>query len=134
MERVALNGLQGHGKTSEALAMTLKAIKKEMPCVDIIVSYADLDQNHVGILYQATNWIYTGISNKGAKGAFIVFGKKMHPKSVYNKGWKQSILWLKENIDPNAQEFITKGKHRYIYLLDKKMRKRYLKLAQEYPK
>lgn len=132
--RVALNGKQGHGKTSEALAATIKALKKEIPCVDIIVSYADLDQNHTGILYQSTNWIYTGISNEGKRGAFIVNGKKMHQKSVYSKGWKDSVTWLKENIDPNAEEFITKGKNRYIYPLDKKLRKRYLKIAKEYPK
>lgn len=132
--RVALNGKQGHGKTSEALSMSLKAIKKELPCVDIIVSYADLDQNHMGILYQSTNWIYTGISNQNQRGAFIIHGKKMHPKSVCSKGWKESIIWLKEHIDIDAQEFVTKGKHRYIYLLSKNLRQKYLKIAQKYPK
>ena len=134
LERVALNGKQGHGKTSEALGMTIRAIKKEVPCVDLIVSYADLDQDHIGILYQSTNWIYTGISNKGARGAFIIFGKKMHSKSVHSKGWKQSIIWLKENVDPNAEEFITRGKHRYIYPLNKRLRKRYMMIGKDYPK
>lgn len=30
----------------------------------IIVSYADTSQNHNGYIYQATNWIYTGLSAK----------------------------------------------------------------------
>lgn len=30
----------------------------------ILVSYADSAQGHHGYIYQATNWIYTGISAK----------------------------------------------------------------------
>lgn len=134
LERVALNGKQGHGKTSTAVAMTLKALSKEAPFIDLVVSFADIDQGHAGILYQATNWIYTGINNANARGAFIINGKKTHPKTVYSKGWKQSLLWLRENIDPNATEFITKGKHKYLYPMTKKMRKRVQILAVPYPK
>lgn len=134
LERVALNGKQGHGNTSTAVSMCLKALKKEAPWVDLIVSYADLDQGHAGILYQATNWIYTGVKNVGSRGAFIIHGKKMHPKTVYSNGWKQSLLWLREHVDPNAEEFITKGKHKYIYPMNKPMRKRVEILADEYPK
>ena len=34
LERVALNGKQGHGNTSTAVAMTLKALHHEAPWVD----------------------------------------------------------------------------------------------------
>ena len=131
--RVALNGKQGHGNTSKAVALTLKQMKKSKPWCDLIVSYADLDQNHAGTLYQATNWIYTGVMNKDSMGAFIINGKKTHPKSCYSKGWKQSILWLREHIDPKAEVFITKGKHKYIYPMTKAMRARVDILAKPYP-
>ena len=134
LERVALNGKQGHGKTSQALSLTLKAVKEYFPWVDLIVSYADLDQDHAGILYHSTNWIYTGIKNENSRVAFIIFGKKTHPKSCHSKGWKQSLLWLRENVDPDAEEFITKGKHKYIYPMTKQMRKRVNVLSCEYPK
>ena len=132
--RVALNGKQGHGNTSMAVAMTLKAMKKMFPWVDLIVSYADADQEHIGTLYQATNWIYTGLMNEGGRGAFIIHGKKMHPKTVYSKGWKESVLWLRENVDPEATEFITKGKHKYLYPMTKEMRKRIQVLSEPYLK
>lgn len=132
--RVALNGKQGHGKTSKALSLSLKLLSKYFPAVDIVVSYADLDQNHNGTLYQCTNWIYTGLTNANQRGAFIIKGKKMHQKSVYSRKWKDSLLWLRENIDPNAQEFITKGKHKYVYPIDKNMRKRLELLSVPYPK
>lgn len=56
--RVALNGKQEC--TSQALALSLKQLKKDRPLVELIVSYADCDQNHLGTIYQATNWIYVG--------------------------------------------------------------------------
>ena len=134
LERVALNGKQGHGKTSTAVSMSLKALAKEAPWIDLVVSYADLDQGHNGTLYQATNWIYTGLTNANTRGAFIVHGKKMHPKTVHSKGWKQSLLWLRENIDADAEEFITQGKHKYLYPMTKQMRKRIEILSVPYPK
>lgn len=134
LERVALNGKQGHGKTSTAVSQTLKALAKEAPWVDLVVSYADMDQQHFGVLYQATNWIYTGLTNANTRGAFIVHGKKMHPKTIHSKGWKQSVLWLRENVDENASEFITQGKHKYLYPLTKQMRKRIEVLSVPYPK
>ena len=130
--RVALNGKQE--TTSQAVAMTLKALHKDCPAVDIVVSYADLDQAHAGTIYQATNWIYTGLTNADTRGAFIIHGKKTHPKTVYSRGWKQSLLWLRENVDANAEEFITKGKHKYVFVFDKKMRKRLQVMSQPYPK
>ena len=35
-----------------------------LPKPIILVSYADTSQNHNGYIYQATNWIYTGLSYK----------------------------------------------------------------------
>lgn len=134
LERVALNGKQAHGTTSQAVAMALKALQKEAPWVDIVVSYADMDQDHIGTLYQATNWIYQGLTNANQRGAFIINGKKVHPKTVHSRGWKQSILWLRENVDSNAEEFITKGKHKYLMPMTKQMRKRLQILAKDYPK
>ena len=134
LERVALNGKQGHGATSKAVSLTIKALAKEAPWIDLIVSYADLDQGHAGTLYQATNWIYQGLTNANQRGAFIINGKRYHPKSVHSKGWKQSVLWLRENVDPEAKEFITKGKHKYLYPMTKQMRKRIEVLSVPYPK
>lgn len=132
--RVALNGKQKHGETSKAVGLSLKMLKKMFPWIDLIVSYADLDQEHIGTLYQSTNWIYEGIKNVNTVSAFIINGKKTHPKSCYSKGWKQSLLWLRENVDKNAEEFITKGKHKYLYPMTKEIKKRVEILRKEYPK
>ena len=130
--RVALNGKQPC--TSECVAASLKQVHKDNPLIKMIVSYADEDQNHAGTIYQATNWIYLGTTMENQLVGFMVFGKKMHPKSVHSKGWVQSVKWLRENVDKNAAEIIGKGKHKYIFCFDKRMRKKYLKMAKPYPK
>jgi hypothetical protein len=130
--RVALNGKQE--TTSQCVAASLKELRRIDPIVRMVVSYADIDQNHVGTIYQATNWIYEGVKNKNLKSAFIIHGKKTHPKSCYARGWKQSLPWLQEHVDPEADVFISRGKHKYLFAFDKKVRKRLLTLSKPYPK
>lgn len=130
--RVALNGKQE--TTSQCVAASLKELRRIDPVVRMVVSYADIDQNHVGTIYQATNWIYEGVVNRNARSAFVIHGAKVHPKTCYSRGWKQSLPWLRENIDPEADVFITRGKHKYLYPFDKKMRKRLLTRSKPYPK
>lgn len=119
---------------SKILSIALKFLKLKCPELRLVVSYADADQNHHGGIYQATNWIYDGLKNQNTMGAFIVKGKKMHPKSVHSKGVKQTIEHVRKYLDPNATIFYTKGKHRYLMPLDAKMRVRIEPLAQPYIK
>ena len=119
---------------SKILAIALRFLKKQSPGLRLVVSYADADQNHHGGIYQATNWIYDGLKNAGSMGAFIVHGKKMHPKSVHSKGIKQSLDEVKKHLDPNATIHYTKGKHRYLMPLDTEMRQKLSPLHQTYPK
>lgn len=81
--RVALNGKQEC--TSKAVAMTLKQLHKDCPLIRLVVSYADCDQNHLGTIYQATNWIFAGTKEVDANGGYIVKGKKVHRRTV--NGW-----------------------------------------------
>jgi len=119
---------------SKILSLAIKFLKKQSPELKLVVSYADADQNHHGGIYQATNWIYDGLKNSNTMGAFIIHGKKTHPKSVHSKGIKQTIEAVKKHLDPNATIFYTKGKHRYLMPLDSEMRARIMPLAKPYPK
>jgi hypothetical protein len=130
--RMALNGKQE--STSKALSLSLKLIQKKMPTAKMIVSYADLDQNHNGIIYQATNWFYIGLQKPAGRSAFIINGKKTHPKTLHSRGIKQSISEVKRLLDPNASEFFTNGKHKYIYPIDKKLIPLCQSLSKPYPK
>lgn len=129
--RMALNGK--HGITSKVLSLSLKLIKKMLPLCKLIVSYADVDQNHFGCIYQATNWIYTGKCNENTRTGFIINGIKIHNKSLHGMGKKQSLSGAQE-IDKNAIAFISKGKHKYIYPLDKTLIPLCNSLSKPYPK
>lgn len=138
--RVALNGKQEH--TSQAVALALKELKRDCPLCRLVVSYADCDQDHLGTIYQATNWIYTGARLQNTTDAsWIVNGKRYHGRVISDwvrrKGGLHGLTrkqFLQKYYDPNATEFITKGKRKYLMPMDKQMRKQILPLAKPYPK
>lgn len=110
---------------------------KLLPKNNIVVSYADTNMNHCGIIYQATNWIYTG-SNKAHDCEYIVNGKKMHPKSITERfGITAIAKWAKEN---SIETIKPKEKHRYFFInADKKTKSEMIKklkysIIKEYPK
>lgn len=137
--RVALNGKQE--QTSKAVSMSLKQLKKDVPQCRLVVSYADCDQKHLGTIYQATNWIYEGLSKGDTY--FIIHGKKTHRRSIHSKivvidGKKkncpESLEMVKRFFDPEATVFRSDGKRKYLMPLDKAMRKQILPLSKPYPK
>lgn len=135
--RVALNGKQEH--TSQAVALALKELKKDCPLCRLVVSYADCDQDHLGTIYQATNWIYAGhIENKNNL-CYMIKGKKMHKKMVGDYTRNRYGFLSMENVKRayNTEDVLridTKGKRKYLMPMDKQMRKQILPLAQPYPK
>lgn len=130
--RMALNGKQK--STSKAMGISLKLLQKKIPLCKLVVSYADIDQNHLGLIYQATNWYYEGETNKGMITGYIINGNKTHNKTIYSKGIKQNLENVRKYLDKNAEKFITKGKHKYIYPLDKKLIPLCKSLSKPYPK
>lgn len=130
--RVALNGKQPC--TSECVSAALRQLHKDAPQIKIVLSYADMDQEHFGTIYQATNFIYLGETVQGGICGFIVNGKKLHPKTIGYHGWRASEKWLQEHVDPNARAVRSKGKRKYIWVYDKKLRKEWQKKSLPYPK
>lgn len=136
--RVALNGKQE--STSKALAISLRLIKHKIPLCKMIISYADKDQNHNGIIYQATNWYYTGQSMLNKKDAsYIIDGKRIHGKTISNKCKRYGLSKNIENAKKvykakEVVEYITKGKIKYIYPLDKNLIPLCKSLSKPYPK
>ena len=128
--RVALNGKQEC--TSKALAMSLKLMKKDAPAVKVIVSYADRNQNHIGVIYQATNWLYLG--EFASERGIMINGKLTHRRSVNAKYGTSTLDWLKQNVDPKAVVIKGKTKIKYVYPLDKRIVKQLKDISKPYPK
>lgn len=135
--RVALNGKQEC--TSQAVAKSLVLLKKDCPLCQVVVSYADCDQNHLGTIYQATNWIYIGETTKGEIHSYIVNGVKRHEKAlkemVIRAGYTSTLENMKKVLKTdNIIPCVTLGKRKYLMPLNKKMRKKILPLSKPYPK
>lgn len=138
--RIALNGK--HESTSKCLALSLKLIKNKIPLCKLIVSYADKDQNHFGIIYQATNWFYVGTSMQNqTDSSWIVNGKRYHGRIISDwvklKGGLNGLSrkeFIQKYYDKNAVEYITKDKIKYIYPIDKSLVLLCKSLSKPYPK
>ncbi len=48
----------------------------------VIVSYADIEMGHYGYVYQATNWIFTGITGENNNIYITKDGKELHQRTV----------------------------------------------------
>lgn len=131
LTRVALR--QHTAPVSRIVSIALAMLRKHCPGLRLVVSFADVDQGHIGGIYQAGNWVYTGCSMEGQKSGYVVRGKYMHCRSAGMKG-RNTLDWVRANLDPKATDFITQGKHRYIMPLDVDMRKQIEPLRRPYPK
>lgn len=89
----------------------------------VLISYSDPMHNHLGIIYQATNWLYQGNNTMLVKGFLHrINNVNMHPRTVFSLYGTIKEEKLRE-IDSNYQRIEMKKKHRYIYILRKKDRK-----------
>jgi hypothetical protein len=98
---------------SYLIGNTIPKLNKE-----ILVSFADKSKRHVGTVYQATNWIYTGLSKK--RPARVVEGVNIHDRTL----WNYTSEELKEKYGDKFKTIDRPRKHRYIYFNADKRRKR----------
>ena len=129
LTRVALT--QHETPVTQIVSAALADLKKTNPGLRLVVSYADPMQNHHGGIYQAGNWIYVGQGK--AAPEFVIKGVQMHMRSIHSKGWKQTLEWIRTNIDPNATKIEITPKHKYLMPLDKAMRRKINVLSLPYP-
>ena len=135
--RVALT--KHEATVSQIVAQSIKQLKKENPGIRLIISFADPEKNHKGGIYQAGNWIYNGCSQSADE--YIVNGERIHGRSLRAKrkshpiqtNAKNALIWAQQVLDPNAQEVKGSSKHRYLYPLDRNMRKLVSALSLPYP-
>lgn len=112
----------GYGKNIESyfISQTIKKIKKLDDKIKIIISYSDPEQNHLGIIYQATNFYYQGNNTMLVDGITVKETSEsdwMHPRSVVAKFGTANLDVIKEKI---GHDFYIKNvakKHRYIYII-----------------
>ena len=116
---------------SRVLGFVLRSLRKETS-LKFVLAYSDPAAGHLGTIYQATNWLYTGLSS--ATPLYdIGDGIPHHSRSLAHQLGSHSIRYL------TSQGIAVKtvpqmAKHRYIYFLDDSWRTRLLVPVLPYPK
>lgn len=121
--------LDGTPKNTESFLIgnSLRLLPAEF---DIIVSYAEMDVGHVGTIYQATNWIYTGLSDKHIH--WLLDGEKSkHSRHLFSE--HGGIEGAKQFYGDRLQKHERSRKHRYVMLRGNKKRKKELLGKLRYP-
>ena len=127
-------GLAGEKNTKNVLELNRLAIKpkyngdnrasylvahslKMLPNYTFVVSYADTGWTHVGYVYQATNFYYTGLSAKRVD--------TFQPEGKHSRNYdKNNHSDLHQTRNP---------KHRYVYLVGNKREKKQMLKELKYP-
>ena len=118
---------------NEASRLIAGSIQK-LPKKKIIVSFADTDQGHKGIVYQACNFTYHGLSAK--RTDWKVKGKEhLHGQTIADefRGVKNRAQAMRDKYGNNFYLKPRPRKHRYIYIHGSKLWKKRTKKNIKYP-
>ena len=93
----------------------------QLPKPLVIVSYADTSKNHHGYIYQATNWIYTGLSKK-MEEVCIKGMEHLHSGTIFDlsRGQENRFQWLRDKYGEDYYLRERPRKHRYFYFIGNK--------------
>lgn len=108
------------------IGQTLRLLPLEF---DIVVSYAEIGAGHSGIIYQATNWIYTGLSDAHVEWRLDGQANK-HSRHLFDE--HGGIDGAKAYYGERLQRHERGRKHRYIMFRGTKARKKALRAKLRY--
>lgn len=138
MRTLELNRLVvNDGLIKNALSFFVSKCLVSLPKPLLILSYADPNVGHSGYIYQATNWVYTGIHEDYIVKFFDKDGNDIHARTIVSRYGTADRKIVKEKFGINSIK--QTSKHRYFkFLGDKKqikIMKNYFKLPiKPYPK
>jgi hypothetical protein len=128
LNRLVVNENLPKNTLSFFVSKTMNMIPK--PCV--LLSYADTSKGHNGYIYQATNWIYTGLS--AIVKEYKVRGMEdMHSQTLFDKskGKVNRVAYLRELYGEKLYMDYRNRKHRYFYFMANKYDKK--KMIEQLP-
>ena len=111
----------GTPKNTESylIGRSLRMLPKEK---DIIVSYAEIGAGHIGIVYQATNWIYTGMSDRHVEWRLDGAVSGTHTRHIFDE--HGGVNGAKEFYGDRLQRHERPRKHRYVMFNSKNKKRR----------
>jgi len=116
---------------SRVLGLTLRNLRRYTD-IKFLVTYADPAAGHPGVIYQASNWLYVGLSSSTPLYD-IGDGILRHSRSLAHAFGTHNLRYLAEH-GMDVTVVPQTPKHRYLYFLDKRWRDRLAIPALPYPK
>ena len=110
---------------SKIISESLRAIKKDVPQFQAVITYAAPHAGHIGTVYQATNALYIGLGGDTR----LYIDKENKQRSTYQHGKNISATMAQEmgwSVSKIPQ------KHRYLYLLGTSKNKKYWRKKLKY--
>lgn len=104
-----------------------------LPSPRIVVSYADLAVGHIGYVYQATNFLYTGLSAK--RTDWTVEGLDLHGATIADKtrGMANRAQAIREMYGEAFKLQARSRKHRYVFFVGTARQRTAMRRALRYP-
>lgn len=139
LELTRLVIFDGYGKNIESyfIGQSFKWLKENDPQVKVLISYADPEQNHTGLIYRATNWLYQGCGAGKLMPDFSIKALEtdewMHSRTVGSVYGSRNINSLAEKIGHTFWRKEEFPKHRYIYFLGSKTERKKFKKDVKVP-
>jgi hypothetical protein len=121
---IELNRLCCENEKNVASILVGRSLKM-LPKPFVVVSYADTEQGHIGYVYQATNFVYTGLSAKRTdwklKGMEHLHGATVADMS---RGQENRAQWMRDNFGDDFYLEDRARKHRYVYFVGSRSQKK----------
>jgi hypothetical protein len=108
-----------YNRKNEASRLISKSLK--MLPKSIVVSFADTEQGHVGYVYQACNFMYTGLSAK--RTDWKIKGKEhLHGQTIADefRGIENRAKAIRQKYGDDFYLKERSRKHRYVYIVGSK--------------
>ena len=109
---------------SRTIGLLLSYLKQVYPRIHFMITYADGSVGNTGIIYKATNAFYVG----KVKVDFYLLpsGERVHPVSMWHRHKTRAKAFLE--VQYPGYKHVTDGyQYRFLYILNKKERKKYIK-------
>ena len=116
---------------SRVLGIVLRSLRRHTG-LKFILSYADPSQGHIGTIYQAAGWIYTGLSS-AASLYDIGDGVARHSRSLGHAYGSHSVRHFADH-GIAVTVLRQTPRHRYLYPIDKSCANRLRVAVMPYPK
>lgn len=138
----------GYGKNIESysISQSFKWLRENAPYVKALISYSDSEQDHLGTIYQATNWLYVGTSKEiQLMDNYRISLQEnpydwIHSRTSFSRWGSTNLEHLRREIGKEGYSEFWRMKEpfkfRYIYILEtnKKKKKKFLNDLKHKPR